>query len=273
MVKFYRPERPVNADPRYIYVKSVFQVSPNLTRITFTADELKHEPSYWPACHIKLMFPLDGQVKPDLPIIRGQGPRWNEGASKPHLRTFTVVEHRMVEGEIDVEFATHGDCGPASRFALFAKLGDCIGLSMPGGPKPMFPVYQHYYVAGDATALPAISAGLATLTHHAQGHVYILVPSQDDIQDLVKPQGVEVHWFVGGTEARQALIDEFKTLALAAHDAYFWLAGEEQIVTQLRSHIRRSGEYHRDVIYAIPYWRDGMSEEQYDRPRHAVMDA
>lgn len=68
---------------------------------------------------------------------------------RPIVRTYSIRAVRPEQAEVDIEFAIHDHQGPAVDFARQAKAGDKIGISNPGGPKPMLPQADFYSLAGD----------------------------------------------------------------------------------------------------------------------------
>lgn len=62
------------------------------------------------------------------------------------------------------------------------------------------------------------------------------------------------------------------TRDIDASSAFFWLAGEDRIVVQLRRYVRRELKVERNQLYAMPYWCEGLNEEDYHQKRHDVMD-
>ncbi len=99
-----------------------------------------------------------------------------------------------------------------------------------------------------------------------------VLDNQEDIRELTKPEGIEVIWICGDINKTAELISTFKSWKIPSSDAAFWIAGEDQIIRDLRRYIRREKEFGRDDIYAIPYWRHGYDEEGYHHQRHEVMD-
>ena len=89
-------------------------------------------------------MPLAGQTQPDLPTLTENGPRWAADAVRPIVRTYSIRAVRPEQAEVDIEFAIHDHRGPAVDFARRAKAGDKIGISNPGGPKPMLPAADFY---------------------------------------------------------------------------------------------------------------------------------
>ncbi|MGL5812370.1 siderophore-interacting protein [Aeromonas sp.] len=263
---------PVNR-PRLLTVKHVHDVGPNLRRLCLTSPELADYPFTCGGAHIKIMLPQAGQQQIVLPTPGPKGPRWEDPSQKPIIRTFTIRAFRREALELDIDFALHGDIGPASRFALQAKPGDQLAVSGPGGPDPMLQAAEHYYMVGDLSSLPAISAMAETMPATAQGHIALLVPHQEDVQDLSLPSGVSLRWFVGSPEQTEPLVSYFTALPMVSELSYFWFGGEEGLVVPLRRHVRRTLEVDRQRVYAVPYWRSGKDEDAYHQDRHAVMDS
>ena len=265
-------EAPRTRAPYLISVARVEDVTPHLRRITFYADDLQYYPANAAAAHIKVFLPRAGQSQPDLPRLTENGPVWAADAVRPLVRTYSVRAIRPEQQEIDIEFAMHDHNGPAVSFARHAKAGDKIGISNPGGPKPMLPDADFYCLAGDPSSLPAIAALLENLPARSEGHAFIRVDSSADALDLRKPAGFELSWIIGGTDKTAELVTQFCAQPLPAGRTHFWLAGEDQLVVTLRRYLRRERQCERNQLYAVPYWREGLNEEGYHETRHEIMD-
>lgn len=264
------------APPSLVQVKRIIDVTPNLRRITFTSETLDSYPTDCEAGHIKIFISKDSPTTPPtLPSLSAKGPVWPEGKERPLVRTYTIRSCRSAEKEVDIEFAMHEDAGPAINFAKFAKPGDYLGITNPGGPDPLLMPAEHYYMAGDLTAIPAIAALLEKMPANAQGKVIVRIDAKEDQQSLQKPAGVEVIWVVGGVEKTDEIVELFCSWILPEDKSQtaFWLAGEDKMVKALRRYVRRDKGYEREQIYAIPYWRHGYNEEGYHQMRHDVMDS
>ncbi|KOY60835.1 FAD-binding protein [Photorhabdus heterorhabditis] len=263
----YRP-----APPRLVQVKNIFDVTPNMRRITFESECLDSYPTECEGGLLKIFLPLPGQTKPILPTLSPDGPVWPADEFRPITRAYSVRALRTEQKEIDIEFALHHGGGPAVEFAYRAKIGDWIGITNPGGPDPLLPTVSHYYMAGDPSALPAIAALLETINNpDATGQVIIRVESELDIQDLKKPEGISIHWAVGNVKVTNDIVSEFKSWSLPTEDVTFWLAGEDKLVKELRRYVRREKGYERHQLCAIPYWRYGFNEDGYHDLRDEVM--
>lgn len=264
----YRP-----APPQLIQVKSIVDISPSIRSITFTGEKLANYPTKCEGGHLKIFIAPDHQSQPALPFLTEKGRSWPEDKPRPFVRTYTVRAIRPELNEIDIEFAMHeGVTGPAYLFARDAKPGYWLGITNPGGPDPLLPIRAHYFMAGDSSSLPAIAALLEKMPDTAMGRVVLRLDHQTDIRELTKPAGIEIDWICGDISQTTNLINTFKSWDIPESDVGFWIAGEDQIIRELRRFIRREKGFGRDDIYAIPYWRYGYDEEGYHHERHAVMD-
>jgi NADPH-dependent ferric siderophore reductase len=263
---------PVNR-PRLLTVKGVQDLTPHMRRVCLTGPDLADYPFTCGGAHIKIMLPQPGQPHAVLPTPTPQGPRWEDASQKPIMRTFTIRAFRREALELDIDFALHGETGPASRFALHVKPGDSLAISGPGGPNPMLQVADNYYMVGDLTSLPAICAMADVMPSQARGHIALLVPHEQEIQDIALPAGVSLRWFIGSPDQTAALVSHFTSLPMTGEQSYFWFGGEEGLVVPMRRHVRRTLDVDRSRVYAVPYWRHGKDEEAYHHDRHDVMDS
>lgn len=263
----YRP-----TPPRLVHVKKVVDISPHLRRITFASPTLHNYPPQCGGAHLKIFLPLAGQTQPELPVLGEKGPVWPAAQVRPIVRTYSVRAIRPELCEIDIEFAIHDHSGPAVNFARNARPGDWLGITNPGGPETLLPAATYRYLVGDPSSLPAIAALLESLPADAKGHAIIRVNTPQDVLELIKPAAVELSWVIGGTEKTQQVITQFCALNLSMEESAFWIAGEDSLVVQLRRYLRREKGGDRQQLYAIPYWREGLNEEDYHHKRHEVMD-
>jgi NADPH-dependent ferric siderophore reductase len=162
-------------------------------------------------------------------------------------------------GELDIDFVMHG-AGVASNWAAEARPGDKIGIGGPGGPE-VRPA-DWYLLAGDHTALPAISRILQQLPRDAKGRAFVQVPHKTEEQAIPHPVGVELIWL--HADAGQELEEAVRAAPWPVHgQVYAWLAAESSIVRALRGYVRDERKLGRREFLAIGYWRRGMSEPEY----------
>lgn len=140
------------------------------------------------------------------------------------MRTYTVRAARCsgAEPEIDVDFVLHfdeqGKGGPASSWAAAAQPGDrvsiigpnaahCITAESYGGIEWRPGMARHILLAGDETAVPAITAILESLPEDVTGHALLEVPAASDMQPVDTKSSVRVTWLFRGARAHGELLD------------------------------------------------------------------
>ena len=210
-----------------VTVSSVQELSPNFRRITFGGYCLRDFGVHGDTLdlRIKLMIPslaADGTPIP-LPAFEMRESGWYrewlamDPAVKGSMRTYTVRNARLDEvyPEIDVDFVMHfddhGNGGPAANWALNAKPGDaitiigpnnraahCVTAEIYSGIEWRPGLAQRVLLAGDETAIPAISAILESLPSYMTGHAFLEVPEAGDFQQLSSPADIEVTWLARG---------------------------------------------------------------------------
>ncbi|MBO9513349.1 MAG: siderophore-interacting protein [Variovorax sp.] len=243
---------------RALTVRAVQRVTPHLIRVTLEGDALAgfHSPGF--DDHAKLFFPDPATGALALPTAGPDGPIWPDGA-KPTMRDYTPLRHDPDAGTLAFDFALH-DAGPATRWAEAAKPGDRLGV---GGPRGSFIVptdFDWHLLAGDDTALPAISRRLAELPRGARAVVLAEVDSEADRLPLASDANVELHWvYRHGAEPGRGtpLLDALRQLTLPAGDFHAWVACESSAAKALRAHLVGERGAHPQWTRASGYWRRG----------------
>ncbi|GLW11029.1 siderophore-interacting protein [Microtetraspora sp. NBRC 13810] len=290
--------------PFHVEVSRTVRLSPSFVRVTFAGDTLCDFADNGLDQRINVILPHDGAdfgfcAEPDW----YQAWRSLPPPAQPPLRTYTVREVRPRAGELDVDFVLHGDGGPASRWVGAAVPGDRLVVVGPNArcPEPTGavewappPGADRLLLAGDETAVPAISVIAAALTPAARGRILLEVPEPDDELPLAAPPGVEVAWLPRtGAQAHGDLLvpavqEAVRALAAPAQEAagrgpeslddledvdedelweipetpggdgfYAWLAGEAGMVRRMRRHLVQDAGVDRSSVAFMGYWRLG----------------
>ena len=229
--------------PRELQVIRSTYVTPHMLRITLGGDELAGFPPDQESAYIKLLFPQPGEAR-------------------PLMRTYTVRHQRATE--IDVDFVIHDIAGPASSWALNAKPGDIILVGGPGSKKLINPEADGFVLVGDMTALPAISVNLEQLPADARGYAVLEVHSEADIQPLVHPENVQLHWVINPTPDPEGvtLRNYLSKLLWPQGQVSVWAACEFASMRMLRQYFREQGVA-KSHLYISSYWKIGNSEDQH----------
>jgi NADPH-dependent ferric siderophore reductase len=286
-------------------VAAVQRLSPNFLRLTFAGPELTGFGAGGADQRIKLVLSRDGAPARELLT---DGPGWYQeycalpDDQRPYLRTYTVRDARPAQGEIDVDVVLHGveggHAGPAASWAAAAAVGDpvlVLGPDRPGtgrawGVEWAPPAEGTLFLAGDETAVPAISAIVEALPAGRRTIAVLEVPTAGDVLSLAVPAGVEIRWLVRGDRLRGEALGPAVHAALCelgvakpaagvepedvdleggilwevpevgADGCYAWLAGEAGMVKKLRRRLVRDLGVPRTSVAFMGYWRVGAAE-------------
>ena len=307
------------------------RLSPSYLRLTFSGPDLDEFATTTLDQRIKFVLPpaCGTPVEPALFDAPDWYGTWRSlpDDERPTLRTYTVRAVRPEAKEIDVDVVLHGiapgapaaaDCplrslhacvcadavGPAVRWCATAREGDGLVVIGPNarftGPQSGIewhpPSGAHtYLIAGDETSVPAVSSIIESLPAAARAHVFLEVPTADDILPIEAPEGVEIQWLPRRGEATTAAHGTLLDLAvragaarIAAHQqagvdvedvdidagilwdvpaessapegVYAWIAGEAGVVKELRRFLVRDLGLDRKAVAFMGYWRAGRSE-------------
>jgi NADPH-dependent ferric siderophore reductase len=242
------------------------RITPSFARLTLGGPGLAGLAGTGDDQTVRLFFPRAGQTGLWLPSRNSD--MWmaetllQPKSHRPWVRNYTIREFRPAAREIDVEFALHGDQGPASAWAARARPGDPAGIFDEGNSYLPPDGAGHQLLVGDESALPAILSILAGAPAALTGDVFLEVPVSADIRDdVVRPPGVRLHW-----SARDGNGDVPGLTALAAvREAnlktpdYTWAAGESRLATGVRRYLVNDRGIAKAAIAFIGYWRHGRS--------------
>ncbi|WP_325895398.1 siderophore-interacting protein [Grimontia sp. NTOU-MAR1] len=238
--------------PILLTVEATTAVTPNMQRIVMHGEGLCRFPTNCEGGYIKLLFAPDGST--DLSSLTAD--------QRPVMRTYTIRDLDFSIHTITVDFVRHTiddcGCGHAARWAMNAKVGDTINIAGPGTIQEINKEADWFFMVADMTALPALSVKIATLPHHALGHAVIEVESEDDIQPLHAPEGMQIDWLVKGEKTLAGQVRDKKWFD---GEAAVWCACEFDSMRALRQYFRNDREVDRENIYISSYWKDGVTEE------------
>jgi NADPH-dependent ferric siderophore reductase len=209
---------------------------------------------------VNLLVPRPGDPAPRWPQVARDGRVvWPVGAHGVALRSYTARRQDPVRGEVEIDFVLHGD-GPAAAWASAAAPGALLGVAGSGelGIRPA----TSLLLAGDETALPAISRILAEAAAATTGLAVVEVAGPEEEQPLPAPAGVGVRWLHrGGTPPGEStlLADAVAALEPPSDDVFAWVGAESAAVRAIRADLRSRWGLGRAQHHAIGYWRRGRA--------------
>jgi NADPH-dependent ferric siderophore reductase len=312
-----------------VTVSAVQELGANFRRITFGGYSLRDFGVHGRTMdlRIKLVIPslADDGTQLALPPFHMENAGWYkewlamDPAIRGSMRTYTVRHARLdaVYPEIDVDFVMHFDAdghgGPAANWARNARPGDamtiigpnnraahCVTAEIYSGIEWRPGLAQRVLLAGDETAVPAISAVLESLPKYMTGHAFLEVPEAGDFLDLETDADVDITWLArgaaigrsrphgellqeavraAGPEPEDVNVDQeilwetparMDTAAIVASKNpavpagampfYAWMAGEAGVIKDLRRYLVRDVGIDRKQVAFMGYWRQGKAE-------------
>jgi len=217
------------------------EVTPAIRRVWFRSDDLSgFAESTWTDRYVKLQFP-------------------------DAVRTYTALFPDVDAGTLAIDFVTHGDEGVAGPWAQAARPGDRLEVRGPGGGYRPDPAADWHLLAGDESAVPAITAALEALPADAVARVVVLVQDADHEPALPLAAGAEV------TVLHRVSLAPGEGLAGAVR-ALEWLPGRvhafvhgeaEEVMHGVRPYLLKERGLARDPVSISGYWRRGRSEEGF----------
>ncbi|MCQ4121906.1 siderophore-interacting protein [Rhodococcus tibetensis] len=266
--KFVKPETRRIASARVVAGK---QISPNFIRVTVAGPELDSVTPMGYDQWFRMFIPQPGQATLRLPTSASN--LWYaqyklmSKDTRPIVRNYTIRDYRAAGtglfgdcAEIDIDFASHGDLGPASAWAGSASTGDEIAILDEGRIYNPAPDAEWQLLVGDESALPAIVGILRSAPRDLQAEVFIEIAEAADAQDISVGDGVKLHWLVRtDPDARPGLLalETVRQANLPTGPSYTFVAGESELPTALRRHLVNDRHVPKTHISFTGYWRHG----------------
>lgn len=238
---------------RQIMVARKRELTPGMLRVTFGGDDLAGLVIDEPAASVRLLVPSPGSERLVVPTWEGNEFLLPDG-SRPVIRTFTPRRFDAGHLELDLDIVIH-ESGLVSGWAVEAGHGAHAAVSGPGRGYRIDPEASRFVLAGDESAIPAISQLLESIPHRTPVKTIVEVRSEDAIPDLPGHPGLDAEWLIArdGAHPGDALVD-----AVVAEDfdegAHLWAAGEAAAVHSIRRALL-GGRLDRSRATIRGYWK------------------
>ena len=219
------------------------RLSKNMMRITLEGEGLAHFPDGFDGGYVKIMIP------------RYQG--------DTVTRSFTIRSFDPINKQLTLDMVSHGDTSPAAHWMNHVSVGDRVSIKGPGACKRLNLKADWFLLAGDMTALPAISVNLELLPDNAKGFAVLEIMSEEDRIELNAPKGMQLIWVINPTPTKtnSSLSDAVMAVPWMKNQASIWVAGEFNTSRVLRQHLLHEHQVDRNFIYISCYWKIGDTNE------------
>ena len=248
---------------RQVEVRRVEPVSPRLVRVTLGGAELAGFTVEQPAASVRVLLPSSGAGELVAPSWNGNEFLLPDGR-RPTIRTFTPWRVDPEAVELDVGIVVHGG-GVASDWVVSAEPGQPAAISGPGRGYTVDRDAPAYLVAGDETAIPAITQVLDAVPGETPVQVRIEVAHADGRLALPAHPGATVEWcdLPSGAPPGDALGAAVRDVELA-DGTRVWAAGEAAAVQRIRRHLFEDRGLARAQTSVRGYWKHGRAGDGSD---------
>ena len=261
------PGRPrVRREPptfRRLEVRRVDRIGPRMIGVTVGGPELEGFTVDLPAASVRLLLPSPGERELVMPTWNGNEFLLDDGG-RPVIRTLTPRRTRTEALELDVEIVLH-EGGAASTWAEAAQPGDTVAVSGPGRGYAIDEAATGFVLAGDETAIPAISQLLEALPadRPVQVHVEVAEPTGRLALPDHPQASVEWHDLPAGAPPGDALVAAVQGAEIDP-GAQVWAAGEAAAVQRIRRHLFDDRGMPRSQATVRGYWKVGRGGDADD---------
>jgi NADPH-dependent ferric siderophore reductase len=234
-----------------------------MVRVTWEGPELDGLMVELPAASVRLLIPAPGSQDVVVPSWNGNEFLLPDGR-RPTIRTLTPRRVDAAALELDVDIVIH-DGGALSGWVQTAEPGHPAAISGPGRGYTIDRDAPAFLLAGDETAIPAISQLLETLPTGRPVQVHIEVAHTDARLALpIHPDAiVEWHDLPPGSGAGAALVAAVRDASFVA-GTRVWAAGEAAAMQQIRRHLFDERALPRSQTTVRGYWKRGASGDTDD---------
>lgn len=241
-------------------------LTPHLIRIYLTSDKLEQFRETTIGDNNKIFIPPEGVEEVFFPRFDELSRQWQHPSDDkaPIVRTYTHRGIDLSKKELFIDFVHHGENGPASKWAIQARPGAKLGIIMRTQPKVLYPPADWYLLAGDATAIPVLSALLESMPATAKGICILEVHGKEDELHIPTNGTFEFIWLHNAEPERHSrLTQKIREITLPAEGTRFgYIATEYTSVKEIRAYLRKEQNWTSKELYAFSYWKSGEAEDQ-----------
>jgi NADPH-dependent ferric siderophore reductase len=246
---------------RRLTVRHAERLSPRMMRVTFSGAELEGLVIGQPAASVRLLLPSPGSGELVMPRWRGNDYRLPDG-QRATLRTFTPRRFDPAGLELDVDIVLHG-AGVAPAWAQAVEPGDPGAISGPARGYTVDGEATEFVLAGDETAIPAISQLLEQLPAGPPVRALLEVSSPDARIELSRRAGATVEWLDQSGVPGDRLVAAIRDSELAP-GTRTWAAGEAAAMQRIRRHLFEERGLPRAAAFVRGYWKHGRAGDADD---------
>lgn len=245
-------------------VEKISTLSPSMVRIVLGGDGLdEFTATDYTDQYINAYFiPENASYSPpfELEEVRALG-----DSQRPRSRRFTVRRWDSTTRRLTIDFVTHGDQGYAGAWAQRAKVGDRLQFKGPNGSyKPDMKADWHL-LAGDESAISAISASVESIPESKTCLVFLIVDGPENKIEFASSPLHQIEWIYRSAvpDPDLALLEAIKSQDFPAGDFDIFVHGEAGEVRNIRKFLISEHEINIESASISPYWRRDHTDEAW----------
>lgn len=254
----------------YGEVRSIERLTPNYVRVVLGGDGLAgFGPREETDSYVNVAIPPPGasySAPFDLDDLRDL-PR-NE---RPFRRRYTVRSWDAKSRELTLEIIVHGDLGAGGAWALAASPGDALVFTGPAGGYRPDPGADWHLLAGDESAMPAITASLEVIPAGVPALVRLVCDGPEHELALESPAHLDLEWLhrSGGQQDETLLASSIGALPAPEGRGQAFVHGEAAEIRAVRAHLLADWKLDPADLSCSPYWRRGLDDEAWRQVKAA----
>ncbi|KZK93936.1 Vibriobactin utilization protein ViuB [Pseudovibrio sp. Ad46] len=227
--------------------------SSNFIRVTVAAKGI--ERFFEGGLHFRLLFSKNLGFEARWPYWDDKGRTvWPEGDYELMRPVYTVRQFDKSAQTIDFDVFLH-EGGPTAEWAARVNEGDKVGLLGPGGG--WIPEAKYLLLAGDETAIPAISRILESSPAGTKGAVIISVSKKGMEAPIPLPETMSLKWVYRDTHGHDGLFYAAKRVEIPeVQEAFLWFAAEKKTAKKARKYFRNEVGFKADNCYIAGFWEE-----------------
>lgn len=258
------PERPAlptrQAPPpfRTVVVAASERVSARLQRITLDGPDLEGFTVSEPASSVRLLLPSVGRSDLVIPTWHGNEFLLSDGA-RPAIRTLTPSWSEAAAPPLTVDVVLH-QSGLLTDWARTVPVGASVAVSGPGRGYHVDPSASAFVVAGDESALPALTQVLRAIPGSIPTQVVVETADPAAIERLPQRAGITIdsHLVAADAPPGAAMSAALADLPIDP-DTAVWVAGEAAAVQRVRRRFFVERGIARSQCTIRGYWKAGRA--------------
>ncbi|MFT4111106.1 siderophore-interacting protein [Propionicimonas sp.] len=194
--------------------------------------------------HVRLFFAPVGGPVPTTPE------EWRELPS----REYTPMNADPDAGWVEFDLVIHGE-GPGSTWAATAPLGSRVAVAGPRRSSQVCGEPDAWFLAGDETAVPAISRFLRARRPGTSARVILEVAEVNELVPIPTEAGTHVTILVRGTDSLAAALAALGERDRPQGSVLGFVAAEAEIVPAARALLLDRWGLPAEAVITKGYWR------------------